>query len=520
MVLETLCDVFPHPAIGSTYHHLTSFIDPLSKDLHVGHRSHPSGFIGVDDLMNNLGKEQPGFDELEKKAKIENPDLGQMDKMFTESPGADGQSEMSKQIDLPLKKMKRQIAKNIQIKADKAAGLPTTEEPVDPEQIVKDIDICSQKANAGDGNEKFSRFWYNQYSKKCELFTWTGSGGNKNNFEKLSECKAKCKKAFIPADKEAENEDPRKLLETWENDGLISHHGNADILENPPVKIFNKAYAEGEVPYSQAFVYRTLGKKGLPNHIASYDLMDRSYACYSHGKMCTAGIEEERLTQHPALKLQKPLKNDYLHVTLQDITPNQCRKTALWDQYFKIGGYRMVKPKAHALRNSQTKDISFKSICPATEMEGPRLYEFTVEDVPEKGEPQTISDHIQFLVRDDGDGCNCDPTQQGCHKIVENDEGPSLDDPVNILAENQTKLQLEAAAQEAKNNLQGPIEEDGKIWEPYTPPEDDDSQVMPALDDVKTITQPLFPDLDNTGGPVVDGLGCIPKLPEDKVTLM
>ncbi|CAN8000420.1 unnamed protein product, partial [Ixodes hexagonus] len=36
------------------------------------------------------------------------------------------------------------------------------------------------------------RFFYNQYTEDCEVFTYSGCGGNENNFKTMHECKKRC----------------------------------------------------------------------------------------------------------------------------------------------------------------------------------------------------------------------------------------------------------------------------------------------------------------------------------------
>jgi tissue factor pathway inhibitor 2 len=46
-----------------------------------------------------------------------------------------------------------------------------------------------------ENNEAFqniSRFYYDMNKQKCEGFEYTGCGGNKNNFETLSDCETAC----------------------------------------------------------------------------------------------------------------------------------------------------------------------------------------------------------------------------------------------------------------------------------------------------------------------------------------
>jgi len=38
----------------------------------------------------------------------------------------------------------------------------------------------------------FPSYYYNRVSKKCELFNWSGCGGNNNRFETLESCQTRC----------------------------------------------------------------------------------------------------------------------------------------------------------------------------------------------------------------------------------------------------------------------------------------------------------------------------------------
>ncbi|XP_062816831.1 actinia tenebrosa protease inhibitors isoform X1 [Anolis carolinensis] len=52
--------------------------------------------------------------------------------------------------------------------------------------------ICTVPKNTGSCSEKISRYYYNQKSKHCEQFIYSGCGGNANNFSSSQECKRLC----------------------------------------------------------------------------------------------------------------------------------------------------------------------------------------------------------------------------------------------------------------------------------------------------------------------------------------
>ena len=52
---------------------------------------------------------------------------------------------------------------------------------------------CDLPKDAGTCDENISRWYFDQVTSKCESFTWSGCGGNKNNFETIEKCKKYCR---------------------------------------------------------------------------------------------------------------------------------------------------------------------------------------------------------------------------------------------------------------------------------------------------------------------------------------
>ncbi|KRZ90093.1 Uncharacterized protein T08_15150 [Trichinella sp. T8] len=55
-----------------------------------------------------------------------------------------------------------------------------------------DSDPCQLPQSRGNGNSVLSRWYYNTDTKMCLSFTYTGSGGNQNNFETIEACRSRC----------------------------------------------------------------------------------------------------------------------------------------------------------------------------------------------------------------------------------------------------------------------------------------------------------------------------------------
>ncbi|VDM36704.1 unnamed protein product [Toxocara canis] len=53
-------------------------------------------------------------------------------------------------------------------------------------------DPCEQKLQLGTGSARLHRFYYNQLTRTCQQFQYTGLRGNENNFLTLSACESRC----------------------------------------------------------------------------------------------------------------------------------------------------------------------------------------------------------------------------------------------------------------------------------------------------------------------------------------
>ena len=55
-----------------------------------------------------------------------------------------------------------------------------------------ELDICSQKKDAGICPGNVPRFYFDKQLGRCGLFSYGGCGGNSNNFETQDQCVAHC----------------------------------------------------------------------------------------------------------------------------------------------------------------------------------------------------------------------------------------------------------------------------------------------------------------------------------------
>lgn len=55
-------------------------------------------------------------------------------------------------------------------------------------------DVCTLSLDTGTCDNNITRWFYNKDSKQCEQFLYSGCSGNRNNFEKLSQCLSSCGK--------------------------------------------------------------------------------------------------------------------------------------------------------------------------------------------------------------------------------------------------------------------------------------------------------------------------------------
>ncbi|CDW52677.1 kunitz:Bovine pancreatic trypsin inhibitor [Trichuris trichiura] len=58
--------------------------------------------------------------------------------------------------------------------------------------LVCQANPCIQPKDSGIGKLQVIRFYFNLYLRLCESFTWTGAGGNRNNFPTIHECRQRC----------------------------------------------------------------------------------------------------------------------------------------------------------------------------------------------------------------------------------------------------------------------------------------------------------------------------------------
>ncbi|XP_078408028.1 carboxypeptidase inhibitor SmCI-like [Cetorhinus maximus] len=54
--------------------------------------------------------------------------------------------------------------------------------------------LCNAPADQGDCNESITKYFYNNSTDNCETFTYSGCGGNKNNFNTKHLCRRTCRK--------------------------------------------------------------------------------------------------------------------------------------------------------------------------------------------------------------------------------------------------------------------------------------------------------------------------------------
>lgn len=52
-------------------------------------------------------------------------------------------------------------------------------------------DPCNLPLQVGRGSSSIQRWYFNQISRQCELFTYSGIGGNANNFFTRTSCSAR-----------------------------------------------------------------------------------------------------------------------------------------------------------------------------------------------------------------------------------------------------------------------------------------------------------------------------------------
>nr|QII57726.1 allergen Cul o 8 [Culicoides obsoletus] len=52
--------------------------------------------------------------------------------------------------------------------------------------------VCRGGSSRGTCNANVSRFYYNERTNNCQKFSWSGCGGNENNFVYKESCKSRC----------------------------------------------------------------------------------------------------------------------------------------------------------------------------------------------------------------------------------------------------------------------------------------------------------------------------------------
>lgn len=54
-------------------------------------------------------------------------------------------------------------------------------------------EICKQPAVEGSCEQNYTRYYFNESSQECETFVYSGCGGNENNFADFASCRKVCK---------------------------------------------------------------------------------------------------------------------------------------------------------------------------------------------------------------------------------------------------------------------------------------------------------------------------------------
>ncbi|XP_053405140.1 carboxypeptidase inhibitor SmCI-like [Mercenaria mercenaria] len=57
--------------------------------------------------------------------------------------------------------------------------------------------VCSNKKAVGQGSKRITRYFYNAETEKCQLFKYSGSGGNANRFLSIAQCQSVCEGATL-----------------------------------------------------------------------------------------------------------------------------------------------------------------------------------------------------------------------------------------------------------------------------------------------------------------------------------
>lgn len=94
---------------------------------------------------------------------------------------------------------------------------------------------CYMRLDPGEGNQRFTRYHYNDKNSRCTRFIYRGHEGNKNNFQSLDECVKVCK--GLPSD----NVIPANLIMTTPRSTKVSTI-EGKRARNKISSIFNKVF--------------------------------------------------------------------------------------------------------------------------------------------------------------------------------------------------------------------------------------------------------------------------------------
>ena len=58
--------------------------------------------------------------------------------------------------------------------------------------VILAVNPCQLPLDVGRGASALPRYYFNQLSKKCQQFSYSGQGGNANNFINIESCRRSC----------------------------------------------------------------------------------------------------------------------------------------------------------------------------------------------------------------------------------------------------------------------------------------------------------------------------------------
>merc|ERR1712136_22290 len=100
-----------------------------------------------------------------------------------------------------------------------------------PDIVTSDIDKCSQELNEGDSRcvSHYIRWYYDNASGDCKEFSFTGCGGNQNNFKSRDLCMGTCSEeeevdGALDEDEDVEINTMRYIDHESDNNGLVSEN--------------------------------------------------------------------------------------------------------------------------------------------------------------------------------------------------------------------------------------------------------------------------------------------------------